>query len=437
MQEERDRAGKFFLKQRGKNGIWQICWYDGATRQTVSQSTGTEDCELAREALARHFLEHQKPASRTDAPLTEVMQTYFIKYAQNLPSVHVQRAAMRDALTIWGDPNVNDLDRDKQIELVDALRARGLSDWTIQGRLNRIWAAINWCHRGKIITQVPTQITAADWKPYLPDNEQTYSIEELSALFNACKPKDARYSREHWRRFLILAISTCGRVSALLELTWDQIDTRVGRLYLNPEGRRQNNKRRATVPITPTLARELATWPREGDHVITYYGKSLATREFYDLLAETAGVTGGPNVIRHTVRTWLAEVGVPDAEADAFMGHKGEGSATGARYKHRRPEYLKSVTDGLELLFEALSEFVERPFVGWELVDQPGPEELARVTCVASDWTCLHNYLIMERETRLELATPTLARPGDLNLNKDLPSHSGTNSPPSIKDLPL
>src|SRR5438477_3621746 len=48
-----------------------------------------------------------------------------------------------------------------------------------------------------------------------------------------------------------------------------------------------------------------------------------------DLLAEEASVPGGPNIIRHTVRTWLAEGGVPDAEADVFMGHKPEGSATG------------------------------------------------------------------------------------------------------------
>ena len=46
---------------------------------------------------------------------------------------------------------------------------------------------------------------------------------------------------------------------------------------------------------------------------------------------------GGPNVIRHTVRTWLAEYGVPDSEADVSMGHKTEGSATGKRYIHRQP----------------------------------------------------------------------------------------------------
>jgi hypothetical protein len=131
-------------------------------------------------------------------------------------------------------------------------------------------------------------------------------------------------------------------------------------------------------------------------------------------MAETAGVTGGANVVRHTVRTWLAEYGASDSEADVFMGHKEEGSATGKRYKHRQPEYLRSVMEGTEALFDALSPLVKRPFKGRELVDQPSPDapiyESLRGTCVATKVTGLRNFLNLERETRLELATPTLAR---------------------------
>ena len=39
---------------------------------------------------------------------------------------------------------------------------------------------------------------------------------------------------------------------------------------------------------------------------------------------------------------------MPDSDADMFMGHKGSGSHTGARYIHRKPEYLASVTQALE-----------------------------------------------------------------------------------------
>ena len=211
---------------------------------------------------------------------------------------------------------------------------------------------------------------------------------------------------------MVLAVGTASREAALRELTWQQVDLRLGRIR-NPDGRRQTKKRRPTVPIAPTLARELASWRREGARVITYYGRPPGTREFYDLLAQKASVTGGPNVIRHTVRTWLAEGGVPDAEADVFMGHKAEGSATGKRYIHRRPEYLRSVTDGIEALCAALAVLVKRPFQGRELVDQPEPnyafEGAALANYLPSSDTRICNFLNLERETRLELATPTLA----------------------------
>ncbi len=99
------------------------------------------------------------------------------------------------------------------------------------------------------------------------------------------------------------------------------------------------------------------------------------------------------------------------------MGHKTEGSATGKRYIHRRPGYLKSVAEGIELLFDALNERTARAFAGRELIDQPDPNDPNEAKYLPS--TCqvfgngrteLCNLLNLERETRLELATPTLAR---------------------------
>ena len=126
---------------------------------------------------------------------------------------------------------------------------------------------------------------------------------------------------------------------------------RVGRIALNPEGRVQTKKRRAVVPICPTLAAELESWPRDSCFFV-----SLKPAPCYQsVLQASGGVTGSAHIIRDTVRTWLAEHGVPDSDADMFMGHKGSGSHTRARYTHRRPEYPISVTEALEELFPALT----------------------------------------------------------------------------------
>jgi integrase len=416
MRNQGDRAGRFFLKRRVANGIWYICWYNPSTGQADRFSTGTTDRETARAALYEHALKHDRPAPASDAQLAHVMQTCWVNYGRHLPSAHTHLAAQRDALEIWGDVSIRELDRKTQLEFVRAMRERGLADWTISTRLRRIWAMMNWYRRDNPQLLVPDAITASDWKPVLLDKDRIYSLEELASLFNAAsdQTEDLRYTREHWWRFMVLAVGTASREAALRELTWQQVDLRLGRIRLNPDGRRQTKKRRPTVPIAPTLARELASWTRDGANVMTYYGRPLATREFYDLLAEKASVTGGPNIIRHTVRTWLAEGGVPDAEADVFMGHKAEGSATGKRYIHRRPEYLRSVTDGIESLYAALAVLVKRPFKGRDLVDQPQPdfanEGSALANYLPSSDTRFCNFLNLERETRLELATPTLAR---------------------------
>jgi integrase len=453
-----DRAGRFFLKQRGRQGIWYICWYNPGTGQADRVSTGTRDREAARTALYEHALTQERPASAADAPLAAVMQSCWLQYARHLPSADTHRAAQRDALEVWGDISVRELDRRRQLEFVAALRARGLSDWTINTRLARVWAMMNWYRRDNTELLVPEPITAADWKPTLEDSDRTFTLDELAALFDACteiraasdpippagayghamavartalrahgltlayKPlieaitdqlttgnmtcdpslgrygrtvrryrpaplisaglRGPRYDRDHWRRFRVLAVGTASREAALRELRWDQVvlkDDRDGEscgfIRLNPEGRPQTKKRRATVPICPTLAAELRSWERDSEYVVSYYGRRLASREFFVSLCEAAQVQGTAHVIRHTVRTWLAEIGVPDAEADILMGHKPEGSATGKRYIHRRPGYLKSVAEGIELLFDALNERTGRPFAGRELIDQPDPSD--------------------------------------------------------------
>lgn len=59
----------------------------------------------------------------------------------------------------------------------------------------------------------------------------------------------------HLRLFTYLALFTAGRAGALLELTWDQVDLGARpRVRLNPEGRQQTAKRRATVPTPRRLA---------------------------------------------------------------------------------------------------------------------------------------------------------------------------------------
>lgn len=95
MQTEKDRAGRFFLKQRGREGTWYICWYDSVARQTDRISIGTADREAARTALYEHALKYDRPPTHSDAQLAHVMQACWVNYTSPVRTPTSRLSAMR------------------------------------------------------------------------------------------------------------------------------------------------------------------------------------------------------------------------------------------------------------------------------------------------------------------------------------------------------
>lgn len=60
----------------------------------------------------------------------------------------------------------------------------------------------------------------------------------------------------HVRLFCVLALTTAGRKSAILQLTWDRIDFERGLIHLDVIGEK-NRKGRAVVPMTDRARAEL------------------------------------------------------------------------------------------------------------------------------------------------------------------------------------
>lgn len=355
-----ERAGRFFLKARGKRRTYYICWYE--RRQTKGVSTGTADLDEARKALYQHHLRSaDAPKGLKDAQLADVLNRYALTRGEEIRSSEVFMIAMRNALDTWGDPDVSELTAGKQLEFVAELRGKGLADSTILRRLNALWAAINRAHEDGMIVAVPPRISNDRWNPYLPNREQVLTLSELAALFNeaAKEAPETRYSREHWWRYLILAIGTGARPEAILELEHAQADFPTHTLNLNPAGRRQTKKRRPRIPMAATLEGWIMQWG-EG-RLVTYYDAPVETLEFFDTMREAVQTTATAYTIRHTVATWLATQGVPPWQRDSFLGHAPEGSKTGLRYAHADPQHMAAVRDAIEELYVQLEPLVRKP----------------------------------------------------------------------------
>ena len=198
-----------------------------------------------------------------------------------------------------------------------------------------------WAERSGLILKAP----AIERPPKPPPKDRHLTRDEAERLLAAA-------IMPHVRLFIILAITTAARASALLELTWDRCDVERGRIYLgNPETIRPL-KGRATVPMNDTARAALAA-AREGArtaYVIEWAGDRV--RKIHGgvvTAARRAGLAGvTPHVLRHTAAVWMAEHGTPMSEIAQYLGHA-DSRITERVYSRFSPEYLRKAAAALEL----------------------------------------------------------------------------------------
>jgi integrase len=162
--------------------------------------------------------------------------------------------------------------------------------------------------------------------------------------------RDAAAKTPHLHLFVILAYSTAGRASAILELTWDRVDFTRGEIRLGLGERR--TKGRATVPMTDS-ARVALDEARRGavtDHVIEYGGRRvLSVKRAFKAAVARAGLppSTSPHILRHSAAVHMAESGVSMAEIAQYLGHSSE-AVTYRVYARFSPSYLRKAASALE-----------------------------------------------------------------------------------------
>lgn len=106
-----------------------------------------------------------------------------------------------------------------------------------------------------------------------------------------------------------LALETAGRKQALLDLTWDRVDFETKVIHLHDPMRQVTKKRRASVPISPTLLPHLEAVRKASGPVLGHGGDVYQQIRRIARLAKVPNVS--PNVFRHTAATKMARRGVP------------------------------------------------------------------------------------------------------------------------------
>ena len=198
--------------------------------------------------------------------------------------------------------------------------AQGKSTSTIWTELTRLRSCLNWAQKRRVISVAPYV-----WVPSKPDGRtRVMTVEEVQRLIDACK-------MPHVRLFVILAVTTGARSSAICQLLWAKVNFEAGTIDLrstekiNPLAKR-SQKGRGFVPMTGE-ARGALLYAKAGaltDYVMEWDGASVKkVRKAFMAAVKAAGLEGvTPHVLRHTVATWLDEDGIPMERISKMLGHR-------------------------------------------------------------------------------------------------------------------
>ncbi len=163
-------------------------------------------------------------------------------------------------------------------------------------------------------------------------------------------------------RFLIASVSTLARPDAAHEISTaadrGQWNSQRRVLDLNPKGRRQTKKYRATVRVPWQFAEHL-------DNVAGKFVPVSTVRSAWRGMAIELNLPGdgesGMKLIRRSVAQLLRDRRVPAEEIELMMGHRKLDAVTDL-YAAFRPEHLSNAVTALEGIIDEIESFVPGAF---------------------------------------------------------------------------
>lgn len=346
----RFQIGEYWLSQKAGRTSYYATKYNPKTRQTERSSLRTSDFEKAKERLAEFIVVHAnlKEESPRDILISTLFARYYDGHAKSLPSADVTLRALNTWLEFYDSSTVSDLSVAKQEQFISHLRLKGHSDAYIKRIITAGKAALNYAYKRQEISHVPHIFNVTEGEP----EEYVISIKETAALFNAVEPGSKEFL------YLMLAYNTLARPAAILDLTPQQVNLNDRLINLLPPGRRQNKKRRPTLPITDTLL----PWLQEcgTDTFVHHHGRRIANnKKSFNSVVADAGLMGKKitrKAIRHTMATEMRRRQVNTWEVEGWLGHRLP--STSERYAKYSPDYLGDGATAIDNYFEEVQKKV-------------------------------------------------------------------------------
>lgn len=218
-----------------------------------------------------------------------------------------------------------------------------ISDGTLWTELGHLRDAISFARKKHWIEPEDIRYIA---RPSKPDPREVWvTKEQARSLLSAAKDCPHLYTAIH------LMLATAGRVSAVLELTWDRIDFEGETVDLRVTSKRQM-KKRAHVPMTKTVKKVLREAKRHAqtDHVVEYNGKQIkCIKSSFDKRKKAVGLK---HIVRHDLRhssaVWMAAAGCEMERISQYLGHD-DVQTTRQIYARFAPDHLRKEAEAVEV----------------------------------------------------------------------------------------
>lgn len=316
-------------------GRFVVMWNDEAGTRRRYRLTADTAKEAEREARDL-ILKIEAPAS--GATIAQVWDAYQVEMGDRRQAEKLAQVG-KSLLPILGHLTAETISQEDCRGYVAKRRKDGRKAATIRTEMGCLRAGVLWAEKMRIINRAPT----IEMPPAGQPRERYLDRKEFAALI-------AGASDPHIRLVILLMYTTAGRIGALLELEWSQVDLdrRIIRLAKGDIGPR---KGRATVPMNDTIVGALtaAKAASVSGYVVEWGGKPVKSiKTGFNAAVKRAGIEHcTPHDIRRTAGRFMVEDGVPIEEVAQFLGHTNP-SVTRSTYARFSPSYLRRAAGSLE-----------------------------------------------------------------------------------------
>lgn len=342
-------------------GRYCAVWYEDGKRRRYRLGVSSKRPQNEGRAALTTFARLRDTAQLVEAgPLTieRIFKAYIEDRRQEGKNVKRQEWTWNLLAPTFGQLMPDDLES-KDIEVAGEYRTichkyaydlemKGLARDTIWDRLAYLRTAINWAAKRKLISSKPDVWVPQKGKP------RDIVIEEDEALkiIECCR-------LPHVRLFVLLAIGTGARKTAILQLTWDRVDFERNiidyrrhekKSILNKAG--QKGRSIVEFDLVLELALKEAKEAARSQYVIEWAGGPVKDIKKGLMAAiKRAGLEHrgiGAHVLRHSHATWLADENVDMRKIQKMLGHRNQKTTEEIYAKYRRG-YLKEAATVINL----------------------------------------------------------------------------------------